>query len=238
MSNVAHAAYVMFGHSGLFGDYADTIHALGGRLLKVVTNVPDVPRPGDGRTFGQDREAMNRSLAERGTGWQIDHQDIAEFRPAAGETYVVGFRGEQVAGLRDRLKQQFALAFAPLIHPAAIVSPTVESGEGIIVAAGSVVGAFSRLGAFCLVNRGATIGHHASIGEFASIGPGANLASGAMICRAASVGIGATILNHVTVGARAFVTAGAVVTRDVEPATLVAGTPARRVKLRPQESGA
>jgi len=237
MSNVIAANYVMFGHSGLFGDYADIIHALGGRLLKVVTNVPDVPRPGDGRTFGQDREAMNRSLAERATGWQIDHQDIAEFRPAAGETYVVGFRGEQVAGLRDRLKQQFTLTFAPLIHPAATVSPTTEVGEGVIVGAGSVIGAFSQLGAFCLVNRGATIGHHASIGEFASIGPGANLASGAIIARAPAVGIGASVLNHVSVGARAFVAAGAVVTRDVEPATLVAGMPARRVKRRPLEGG-
>jgi sugar O-acyltransferase (sialic acid O-acetyltransferase NeuD family) len=234
MSKSVTANYVMFGHSALFGDYTDIIHALGGRLLKVVTNVPDMPRPGDGRTFGQDLEAMNRSLGERGAGWQIDHQDIALFRPAAGETYFIGFRGEQITGLRDRLKQQFALTFAPLIHPAATVSPTVEVGEGVIVAAGSVIGAFGRLGAFCLVNRGATIGHHGSIGEFASIGPGANLASGAVIGRAATVGIGAIVLNHVKIGPRAFVAAGAVVTRDVEAATLVAGMPARRVRRQPQ----
>ncbi len=230
MPKAATTSYVMFGHSGLFADYVDIVESLKGRLLKVVTNVPDVPIAGHGRTFAQDREAVNRSLAARNVGWQIAHQSIDDFQPAAGETYVIGFRGEHVTGLRDRLRQEFGLTFASLIHPAASLSASAEIGEGVIVAAGSVVGALSRLGAFCLVNRGATIGHHAVVDDFARIGPGANLASGAVIGRGAAVGIGATVLNHVRVGARAFVAAGAVVTRDVEPSTLVAGSPARRVK--------
>ena len=47
---------------------------------------------------------------------------------------------------------------------------------------------------------------------------------GAWIC------IGATILPGTTIGRNAVVAAGAVVTKDVEPATLVAGVPARIVK--------
>ena len=42
------------------------------------------------------------------------------------------------------------------------------------------------------------------------------------------IGGGATILGGVTVGDGAVVAAGAVVSRDVPPATLVAGVPARR----------
>jgi acetyltransferase-like isoleucine patch superfamily enzyme len=44
------------------------------------------------------------------------------------------------------------------------------------------------------------------------------------------LGAGATVLQGVTVGDDAVVAAGAVVTRDVPPATLVAGVPARVVK--------
>ena len=44
------------------------------------------------------------------------------------------------------------------------------------------------------------------------------------------LGAGATVLHGVTVGRDAVVAAGAVVTRDVPPATLVAGVPARAVK--------
>lgn len=44
------------------------------------------------------------------------------------------------------------------------------------------------------------------------------------------VGAGVTILPGLTIGARAFVAAGSVVTRDVPPRALVAGVPARVVR--------
>jgi acetyltransferase-like isoleucine patch superfamily enzyme len=57
------------------------------------------------------------------------------------------------------------------------------------------------------------------------------------VCRGASIGSGATILANVTIGERAIVGAGAVVTRDVAPDTIVAGNPARvRRTLAPEIS--
>jgi UDP-2-acetamido-3-amino-2,3-dideoxy-glucuronate N-acetyltransferase len=49
------------------------------------------------------------------------------------------------------------------------------------------------------------------------------------VCRGASIGSGAAILCGITVGERALVGAGAVVTRDVPADTTVAGVPARRL---------
>lgn len=49
--------------------------------------------------------------------------------------------------------------------------------------------------------------------------------------RGASLGTGSTILGGVTIGERAIVGAGSVVTRDVPPGVIVAGNPAR--VLRP-----
>jgi acetyltransferase-like isoleucine patch superfamily enzyme len=46
----------------------------------------------------------------------------------------------------------------------------------------------------------------------------------------AFLGANVTVLPGVRVGARSFVAAGSVLTRDVPPATLVAGTPAREVR--------
>lgn len=52
--------------------------------------------------------------------------------------------------------------------------------------------------------------------------------------RGASIGTSATILCGVTIGARALVGAGSVVTRDVPDDAVVAGNPARSVVTRPR----
>jgi lipopolysaccharide O-acetyltransferase len=50
------------------------------------------------------------------------------------------------------------------------------------------------------------------------------------IGRGAFLGIGCVVLMGVTVGEHAYVAAGAVVSRDIEPRTLVVGNPARAIK--------
>ena len=50
------------------------------------------------------------------------------------------------------------------------------------------------------------------------------------ICRKVWIGAGATILPGVTIGENAVVGAGSVVTRDVEPNTIVAGNPAKLIR--------
>jgi len=57
--------------------------------------------------------------------------------------------------------------------------------------------------------------------------------------RGCYLGAGCLILPGVTVGERAVVASGAVVTRDVEPETVVAGVPARAVgRIGPRAAGA
>jgi acetyltransferase-like isoleucine patch superfamily enzyme len=48
-----------------------------------------------------------------------------------------------------------------------------------------------------------------------------------LVKRGASIGSGATLLGGITVGEKAIVGAGAVVTKDVPPGAIVAGNPAR-----------
>jgi UDP-2-acetamido-3-amino-2,3-dideoxy-glucuronate N-acetyltransferase len=51
-----------------------------------------------------------------------------------------------------------------------------------------------------------------------------------VVKKGASIGSGATILCNVTIGERAIVGAGSVVTRDVPPDTIVVGNPARTLR--------
>ena len=57
-----------------------------------------------------------------------------------------------------------------------------------------------------------------------------------VVKRGASIGSGATILGGVTVGERAIVGAGSVVTKDVPADAVVAGNPARVLKLLGKEN--
>ena len=56
-----------------------------------------------------------------------------------------------------------------------------------------------------------------------------------VICKGASIGSGATILSNVTVGEHAIVGAGSVVTKDVPAYAVVAGNPARVIRMMQPE---
>ena len=55
------------------------------------------------------------------------------------------------------------------------------------------------------------------------------------VCQGASIGSGSTILANVTIGERAIVGAGSVVTKDVPADAIVAGNPAKFLRLVTQE---
>jgi len=56
-----------------------------------------------------------------------------------------------------------------------------------------------------------------------------------LVKRGASIGSGATLLCGITIGERALIGAGSVVTKDVPAGAVVAGNPARIIKSRPHE---
>ena len=89
-----------------------------------------------------------------------------------------------------------------------------------------------------MIDMNAVVGGRAVIGARCHIGAGAVVAGVVEPVSATPtvveddvfVGANAVILEGVRVGAKAVVAAGAVVTRDVEPGVVVAGSPAKPIK--------
>jgi acetyltransferase-like isoleucine patch superfamily enzyme len=94
------------------------------------------------------------------------------------------------------------------------------------------------------VRGGITIGENVSVSERVSIVTGDHNPTDpyfrarfrpVLINNHVFVGYGSTILGNVTIGEGAVIAAGSIVTRDVEPYTIVAGIPAQKIGLRTRE---
>ena len=116
------------------------------------------------------------------------------------------------------------------MHPAAVVSPYAEIGEGTVVLANAVVNAGAKIGRHCIVNTAAVVEHDNRIADFAHISVGAKLAGTVTIGKATMVGIGAVVSNNVSVCDGCIIGAGAVVVKSIAEPGTYAGVPARRIK--------
>jgi len=124
------------------------------------------------------------------------------------------------------------------IEPGAIIRDQVEIGDNAVIMMGAVINIGSVVGEGTMIDMNVVLGGRATVGKNCHIGAGAVLAGvieppsakPVVIEDDVVIGANAVVLEGVTVGKGAVVAAGAVVVDDVEPYTVVAGTPARKIK--------
>ena len=156
------------------------------------------------------------------------------------------------------LKNVNLAASAEVFHPDLVnlygctIGAETKVGTFVEVQKGAVIGARCKISSHSFICEGVTIEDEVFIGHgvmfINDIEPRATTAGGGLqteadwsvvetlVCRGASIGTGAVIMGGVTIGARALIGAGAVVTRDVKPGDVVAGVPARLVRSRSEKS--
>ncbi|MGZ8917578.1 MAG: acetyltransferase [Methylobacter sp.] len=214
---------VIFGVSNILSDLFDCALANGLTLAKVVIDQPEECGERD-----ISLRARLTALERTCVAPAVEHLD--DFKPVAGELYLLGPTTPTRAVLANKLKERFGLNFYTLVHPSAYVSPLASLAEGVFVGANSVIGPGAQLAEHVFVNRGVTIGHDTYIGAFSRIQPGSNLGGLSHIGCGVTVAIGATLIERLIIGDQAFIGAGAVVIADVPANVLMVGIPAKLKK--------
>lgn len=121
-------------------------------------------------------------------------------------------------------------AFATLVHPSAIIAPSVKLGEGTVVLAGTVLNPYVVTESHVVINTSASLDHECLIGENSFVQPGVCLAGNVTIGKNCIVGIGAIIKEGIRIGKGSIVGGGAFVNRDVPEKSLFVGIPARKIR--------
>jgi sugar O-acyltransferase (sialic acid O-acetyltransferase NeuD family) len=132
--------------------------------------------------------------------------------------------------LRKVMAKQFVQLNGTLntvISPYAFVSKFGVLRDGVSILTGAVIenGALIEEGA--LINTMASIHHDAYVGAYSEIAPGARILGGCIIEEEVFVGANAVILPKLRIGKGAVIGAGAIVTKNVDPFSVMVGNPAQ-----------
>jgi len=124
------------------------------------------------------------------------------------------------------------------IEPGAFIRDQVTIGDNAVIMMGAVINIGAVIGEGTMIDMNAVLGGRATTGKNCHVGAGAVLA-GVIEPPSANpvilednvlIGANAVVLEGIRVGEGAVVAAGAIVTEDVAPYTVVAGVPARKIK--------
>jgi len=123
-------------------------------------------------------------------------------------------------------------ALPALIHPSAIISPSAQLDNGVVVFAHVVVQASCSIGFGAILNTGCSVDHDSDIADGVHLCPGSRLAGEVKVGERSWIGIGASVIQQVRIGSDVTVGAGAAVVRDIPNKVTVVGVPARVVSSR------
>ena len=130
------------------------------------------------------------------------------------------------------------------IEPGAIIREQVEIGRNAVIMMGAIINIGAVIGEGTMIDMGAVLGGRATVGRNCHVGAGAVLAGVIEPASATPVivednvmiGANAVVIEGCRIGENAVVAAGAIVVSDVPANAVVAGCPARVIKMKDEKT--
>jgi len=119
------------------------------------------------------------------------------------------------------------------IHPSVIISPNVNIGEGVYILLGTTIMPHTTIKDFVMISMGVHLAHHCVLEEGVFLSTGCNFGASIHAHKYAYCGISSTIMTGIhELGEDCLIGAGAVVIKDVPDGAVMAGVPAKILKIK------
>lgn len=134
--------------------------------------------------------------------------------------------------MQAKIYQHFAQLgyhFKSIIHPTAIITPSVTLGKGVQMMAGTIAQTNVKIADNTIVNTGAQLDHDCSIVQHVHIAPDTVLSGAVTIGEGTHIGTSVTVIQNITIGKNCLLGAGAVVVKNIADNKVAYGVPAKEV---------
>lgn len=119
------------------------------------------------------------------------------------------------------------------IHPSVLISPHVNIGNGVYILLGTTIMPHTVIKDFVMISMGVHLAHHNVLEEGVFLSTGCNFGASIHAHKYAYCGIGSTIMTGMhELGEDCLIGAGAVVIKDVPDKAVMAGVPAKVLRIK------
>jgi sugar O-acyltransferase (sialic acid O-acetyltransferase NeuD family) len=131
------------------------------------------------------------------------------------------------------MAKEYGLQTPNYIHPSVIISPHVTIGEGVYILLRTSIMPHTIIKNYVMISMNVGLAHHTILEEGVFLSTGCNFGASIHAHKYAYCGIASTIMTGIhELGEDCLIGAGAVVIKDVPAKAVMAGVPAKILKLK------
>jgi len=164
----------------------------------------------------------------------VPFDEVAKLYPPSDHDFFVALSYTKLNALRREkylAAKQAGYKIASYLSSKATILNEGAIGENCFILENNTIQPFVTIGHNVTLWSGNHIGHHSVIEDHAFIASHVVVSGGCRIGEACFIGVNVTLRDHITVGARSVLGAGALVLSDVEPEGVYLGTQTERSRV-------